>query len=114
MGALLGFASWSGKVNCRRNELAIFDPPMNQTCGQYLSAYQQGFGASTNLLNPNATSDCEVCQVRSGADFLRSLNYNEEYYGWRNVGILVLFSFSSYGLVYLMMKLRTKATKKAT
>ncbi|KAH7089188.1 multidrug resistance protein CDR2 [Paraphoma chrysanthemicola] len=114
MGSLLVFAAWSGEVTCKPSELAVFDPPANQTCGQYLTAYKQGFGAGTNLLNPDAVSNCEVCQVTSGADFLRAFNLNEEYYGWRNAGILVLFSISSYALVFLMMKLRTKATKKAT
>ena len=100
-------------VACKKEELAVFEPAANQTCGQYLSNYQLGMGAGTNLLNPDATSGCEVCQYKSGADYLRALNIKQEYYGWRNVGIVALFAVSSYSLVFLMMKLRTKATKKA-
>ncbi|RAR08086.1 multidrug resistance protein CDR2 [Stemphylium lycopersici] len=113
MSSLLVFTTWSADVQCKENELSIFDPAPNQTCGQYLEVYQQGMGAATNLLNPEATADCRVCQYTTGADFIRTMNIQEEYYGWRNAAIVVLFSISSYALVFLMMKLRTKATKKA-
>lgn len=114
MSSLLVFTSWSATVTCKRDELALFDPPSNQTCGEYLSMYKQGMGVDTNLLNPDARSGCEVCQFADGGGYLRTFNIKEEYYGWRNAGIVVLFCFSSYALVFLMMKLRTKASKKAT
>jgi ABC-type multidrug transport system permease subunit len=114
MSSLLVFNTWSTEVSCKKSELAIFNPPSNQTCGQYLSVYQQGMGAATNLLNPDATLDCRVCPFTDGGDFLKTLNLNEEYYGWRNAAIVVIFVFSSYSLVFLMMKLRTKATKRAS
>jgi hypothetical protein len=34
---------------------------VNETCGDYLSIYQQGMGCGTNLLNPGAMENCEVC-----------------------------------------------------
>lgn len=113
MSSLLMFTTWDKPVRCRPEELSIFDPPANQTCSEYLAAYQQGMGAGTNLLNPDATNRCEVCQYASGADFLRTLNLKAESYGWRNAGIVVAFVAGCYAMVYLMMKLRTKATKKA-
>lgn len=113
MSSLLVFTTWDKTVECTSQELAIFDPPSNQTCGEYLLAYQQGMGSGTNLLNPEATADCRVCQYSDGGAFLRTLNLEEEYYGWRNAGIVVVFVIGIYGLVFLMMKLRTKATKKA-
>jgi ABC-type multidrug transport system permease subunit len=54
-----------------------------------------------------------VCQYTTGADYIRTLNLEEKYFGWRNAGITVIFAFGLYGLVYLLMKLRTKQTKKA-
>lgn len=113
MSSLLVFTTWDKPVECTAQQLAIFDPPANQTCGEYLVAYQQGMGAGTNLLNPEATADCHVCQYSGGAAFLRTLNIEEQSYGWRNAGIVVVFVVGIYGLVFLMMKLRTKATKKA-
>jgi ATP-binding cassette subfamily G (WHITE) protein 2 (SNQ2) len=44
---------------------------------------------------------------------LRTINITEVTTGWRNVGITGIFVVSSYAIVFLMMKLRTKATKKA-
>jgi len=115
MSSLLVFTTWDTPVSCRPSELAIFNPAAGQTCGQYLFSYQSGrMGVGINLLNPDATAGCRVCQYTTGADYLRSLNLAEKYYGWRNAGIVALFSVSSYCLVYLMMKLRTKSTKTAS
>lgn len=106
------FTIWDKPVICKDNELALFDPPAGQTCAQYLSAYQNGMGAASNLLNPNARSACQVCQYTTGADYLHTLNLDDKYFGWRNAGLIVVFVFGIYGIVYLMMKLRTKQTKK--
>ncbi|KAM0207312.1 hypothetical protein ACHAQD_012104 [Fusarium lateritium] len=113
MSSLLVFTTWDKPVHCNGDEFTIFDPAPNQTCGEYLSAYKQGMGAGINLVNPDATSSCRVCQYTEGGDYLKTLNLSEEWYGWRNAGIVVIFAIGFYGLVYLMMKLRTKATKKA-
>ncbi|CAI6039814.1 unnamed protein product [Clonostachys chloroleuca] len=113
MSSLLMFTTWDKPVHCEPDELAVFDPSPNMTCGEYLADYQAGMGSGTNLLNPGAMASCEVCQYSTGEDYLRTLNLNAEYYGWRNAGIVVAFVIGFYGLVYGMMKLRTKATKKA-
>lgn len=113
MGSLLTFNMWGIKVECSESEFARFNPPNGTTCGQYLEGYMQGFGAGANLINPDATSDCRVCQYRSGSDYLRTINLKEYYYGWRDAGIVVIFVLSSYALVYGLMKLRTKGSKKA-
>jgi ATP-binding cassette subfamily G (WHITE) protein 2 (SNQ2) len=114
MGAMLVFTTFDSPVNCRESELAIFNPPPSQSCAQYLSSYSAGvFGMRSNLLNPDATSDCRVCQYRVGSDYLYNLNLKDYFYGWRDSGIVVIFVFSSYALVYGLMKLRTKQTKKA-
>ncbi|THW43914.1 putative Brefeldin A resistance protein [Aureobasidium pullulans] len=113
VGSMLVFTTWDIPVTCKTSELAIFDPPSSQTCIEYLTPYLNGMGAGTNLLNPNATAGCEVCQYRTGADYLATLNLTEKYFGWRDAGIVALFVFSGYGLVYLLMKLRTKKSKTA-
>ncbi|KAK3295231.1 brefeldin A resistance protein [Chaetomium fimeti] len=113
MGSILVFAIWDTDVTCSAGELALFDPAVNGTCGEYLADYLQGMGRGARLLNPDATSRCEVCPYRDGSVYLQALNLNEYYYGWRDAGIVVIFALSSYALVYLMMKLRTKTSKKA-
>ncbi|KAE8388163.1 ABC-2 type transporter-domain-containing protein [Aspergillus alliaceus] len=113
MSSLLVFTTWDKPVHCKPEELAVFDPAPNLTCGEYLTVYQRGAGMATNLLNPDDTLGCRVCQYTEGGDYLRTLNLQGRYYGWRNAGIVVVFVVGIYGLVFLMMKLRTKATKKA-
>jgi hypothetical protein len=66
-----------------------------------------------NLINGDATAGCKVCQYRVGSDYLSTINLTAKYFGWRDAAICVLFALSSYGLVYALMKLRTKASKKA-
>lgn len=113
MGSLLVFDAWDTEVKCSDHEFATFNPPDNLTCGQYLADYMQGVGVRSSLVNPDDTASCHVCQIRSGSDYLATVNLSEYYDGWRNAGIVVIFVISSYALVYLLMKLRTKASKRA-
>lgn len=111
VGSMLTFTIFDAEVTCTEAELAIFDPPSGKTCMEYLNAYLDSSGA--NLLNPADESGCRVCQYTRGSDYLRTINLNDWYYGWRDAAIFVIFVLSSYGLVYLLMKLRTKSSKKA-
>ena len=72
-------------VKCAPNELAIFNPPSGQTCGQYLSSYLKT--APGQLLDPNATSQCQYCPLTTSDQFLSSvsMNYTQR---WRNYGIV--------------------------
>lgn len=112
-GSLLVFSTFDAKVSCTSQEFALFDTPRNQTCAEYLAPYLAGPGARTNLINPNATAGCRVCQYRRGGDYLATMGLGEYSDGWRNTGVVVIFAISSYVMVYLLMKLRTKASKKA-
>jgi ATP-binding cassette subfamily G (WHITE) protein 2 (SNQ2) len=113
MGALLTFTDFDRPVNCAESEFATFNPPSGQTCGEYLAAYLAGPGSRNNLINPDATSACQVCEYSRGSDYLYTLNLKDYYYGWRDAAICVLFAISSYALVFLLMKVRTRASKKA-
>ncbi|KAH7394625.1 ABC transporter [Pyrenochaeta sp. MPI-SDFR-AT-0127] len=113
MGSLLVFADWDWDVQCTEAEFATFNPPSGQSCAQYLDAWMAGPGSRMNLVNPDATADCRVCQFTTGRDYLHTVNLTEYHFGWRDAAICVIFAISSYALVYLLMKLRTKASKKA-
>ena len=113
MGSMLVFGLFDRNVECTDQEYALFSPPNGSTCIEYLGDYMQTIGARMNLVNPDATSDCRVCQYTRGSDYLVTVNLNDYYYGWRDTGIVALFVISSYGLVFGLMKLRTKASKKA-
>ncbi|KAI9146800.1 ABC multidrug transporter atrB [Paramyrothecium foliicola] len=103
MGSMLVFTTFDAPVHCGKDELAVFNTPEGQTCGDYLSDYMQGLGSRSNLLNPTDTQDCKVCQYRTGSDYLFALNLNDYYYGWRDTAIVVLFAISSYSCVYALM-----------
>ncbi|KAM0307410.1 hypothetical protein ACHAPM_000125 [Fusarium culmorum] len=111
MSSMLTFGVWGAEVKCKDKEFARFSPPNGTTCGEYLSEWLTK--VPSNLINPDATDECMVCSYTKGEDYLRTLNIKEYSYGWRNAGITAAFVFTSYALVYILMKLRTKASKKA-
>ncbi|KAM3420040.1 hypothetical protein BST61_g3350 [Cercospora zeina] len=113
MGSMLVFTLFDSEVQCTESQFAMFDTPNGETCARYLSEYLHGPGSRTNLVNPEDTSGCRVCQYTRGSDYLYTLNLKDFSYGWRDAGIVALFAFSSYGLVYVLMKFRTKASKRA-
>lgn len=113
IGSMLVFTTYDTPVQCTEKQFSVFNPPNGSTCGTYLSTYMQTLGSMANLVNPEATSECRVCQYRTGSDYLATVNLKEYYYGWRDAALVALFAISSYAMVYLLMKLRTKATKTA-
>jgi len=115
MDSLLVFTTFDKKVDCAESEYATFNPPSGETCSSYLADFMapKGDGSRTYLRNPDASESGQVCKYRYGSDYLASLNINDYYYGWRDVGIVVIFVIAGYGAVYGLMKLRTKASKKA-
>lgn len=113
MGGMLVFGVWDADVKCSPSEFAVFNPPAGSTCIGYLGQFMETIGSRMNLANPNATEACRVCEYRYGNDYLFTINLKEYYYGWRDIGITTIFALSSYALVYLLMKLRTKASVKA-
>ncbi|KAF9875080.1 ABC multidrug transporter [Colletotrichum karsti] len=108
---LLEPVSWGVEVECQPNELTHIPLPSNSTCGEYISEFLSS-NAGYVVDSANDTS-CAYCPYSTGADYMRTMNINDSSYGWRGVGITALFCVSSYALVFLMMKLRTKTTKTA-
>jgi ABC-type multidrug transport system permease subunit len=114
MGSMLVFSLWGRDIECSQAEFAVFNPPNGLTCGEYLGEYLASpYGALNNLTNPSSISECQVCPLTRGEDYLYTLNLEAYHYGWRDAAIVVIFVLSSYGLVYLLMKLRSKTSKTA-
>ncbi|KAI9730851.1 MAG: GTPase-activating protein [Cirrosporium novae-zelandiae] len=94
-------------VRCAKNELAIFDPPSGQTCGEYLEKYFQ-MGATGNLYNPSASSSCEYCSLSTGAQFLAASRiYASE--AWRNFGLLwayIIFNIVATCFIYYIFRVK--------
>ncbi|KGO74104.1 CDR ABC transporter [Penicillium italicum] len=111
VGGLFGEVIWDVKVKCAPSEFVQFIAPSGQTCGQYMAdflATQPGY-----LADGNSTGTCSFCPYSEGSDYAKTFNLREKYYSWRDTGITALFCLSSYALVFLMMKLRSKKTKSA-
>jgi ATP-binding cassette subfamily G (WHITE) protein 2 (SNQ2) len=111
IGGLLEPVVYDVQVQCRPDELTQIPLPASTTCGEYMSEFLSSNAGY--ITDRNNSSSCEYCAYTTGADYLRTMNINQRYYGWRDVGITALFCISSYALVFGMMKLRSKATKTA-
>ncbi|XEV04742.1 hypothetical protein FSHL1_010029 [Fusarium sambucinum] len=114
IGGLLEPVVWDVKVDCHSEELTHIPLPSNNgtTCGDYMTDFIRE--NSGYVVDPSSTDSCSYCPYTTGADYLGQFKIDEKYFGWRDVGITALFCFSSYALVFLMMKLRTKSTKTAS
>ena len=78
------------EINCAEKELVMLEPPSGQSCGSYLQTFINSSGGY--LTNPDATSGCEYCSVRTTDQFLVS-NFNIHYENrWRNIGVVLAFS----------------------
>lgn len=111
MQGLLTFPIWNEPVKCKPYEYGSVDPPAGQTCGQYFEAFLQRATGYVN--NPDATSNCEYCGYAKGSEYLASMNITRKIDGWKGALITLLFVISSYAFVFLLLKLRSKATKTA-
>ncbi|KAF2210009.1 hypothetical protein CERZMDRAFT_100060 [Cercospora zeae-maydis SCOH1-5] len=73
-------------IVCSKSEINVFQPPANQTCGEYLSEYLKT--ASGVLQNPQATRDY---QYLSGA----GIKYGNR---WRDFGLVWIYILASVGI----------------
>ncbi|KAG5727434.1 Brefeldin A resistance protein [Termitomyces sp. T112] len=105
---LFGQAIGHQELQCSAVEYVQLNPPSGMTCAQYMNNFIALAGGY--LTNPDATSDCNFCSVRSSDQFLAS-NFNIFYsHRWRNIGIMFAFIafniFCTYILTYLF-RIRT-------
>ncbi|KAL4925873.1 ABC-2 type transporter-domain-containing protein [Aspergillus undulatus] len=93
-------------IECASEELSIFNPPPDQSCGDYMSAYLEI--APGRLYNPSATSNCQYCGFTSADQYLASSNifYSER---WRDFGIgWAYIGFNVIGTVALYYVFRVR------
>ncbi|KAL6405431.1 ABC multidrug transporter [Ilyonectria robusta] len=80
---LLTPAVWDRPIECKQDELTQIPLPSSSSCGQYMAEFLRKHGGY--IINPNSTTLCSYCPYETGADYLRTVNINESYYGWRGV-----------------------------
>lgn len=109
VSAVLSTGVANTRVHCAANEILSIVPPAGQTCIEYLGDYLKLLRDSDSegdLLNPNATDSCRLCQQKWTNDFLGQLqiDYADR---WRNIGLLFVYiAFNIFGAIALYWLLR--------
>ncbi|KAF2189385.1 hypothetical protein K469DRAFT_737188 [Zopfia rhizophila CBS 207.26] len=90
IGGIVSTGLSGQQVVCTESETSVFNPPPNQTCGEYMAAYLSQ--ATGTLQNPDATEECRYYSVSSSDQFLAG---SEIYWSerWRNFGIVWAYIF---------------------
>ncbi|KAI8989100.1 pleiotropic drug resistance ABC transporter [Trametes punicea] len=101
--ALLGQALGKMPIQCSPVELVTIQPPLGQTCSQYLNSYISLAGGY--ITNPDATSGCQYCSFSTTDAFLGT-SFNIFYsHHWRDLGIFAAFIcfnvFCIYSFTYI-------------
>ena len=98
-------------IVCSSIELISFNPPSNQTCGQYMSTYLTTLGIGY-LTNDSATANCEYCAAAQTNSYLAQLN-SQYSTRWRNFGIMWAFViFNIFGALALYWYARVPRKQK--
>lgn len=110
VGGMLSTGVANTAVTCSDIEFLTINPPSGQTCGVYLNDFVTA--AKSTLVNPQASSDCQVCLLSTTNQFLEMIGVS---YGqrWRNFGLLWGYIlFNVFGAIFLYWLLRVPKKKK--
>lgn len=114
VGAMAAAMLHGRQVVCTQQELSIFQPPAQQTCGQYLATYLTA--APGSLQNPDATSDCAYCSVQVADTFLNSVGISWDQ-RWRDFGLFwayIVFNIFACVVLYYFFRVRKNSKKSKT
>ena len=110
VGGIAGTMLHARQVECSATETNIFQPPVGQTCSEYLAPYLQQ--ASGKLQNPSARSDCSYCSLSNGDQFLAGVGISWDH-RWRDFGLLWAYiGFNIFGAVVLYYLFRVQSGKE--
>lgn len=107
----LGTALANASATCAKNEYLRFEPPNGSTCGEYMADFIGQRGGF--LMDPDATSSCEFCQLDKTNTFLTGVNIEFDN-RWRNFGLMWVFViFNLAAAVFLYWLARVPKAKKS-
>ncbi|KAG2155262.1 ABC-2 type transporter-domain-containing protein [Suillus bovinus] len=92
---LLGQAVGGQAVICSSTELVSVNPPMGQTCSEYMDPFIKFAGGY--LTNPGAAEGCQYCPYKTTDEYMYSrfnITYSDH---WRNLGII--FAFAAFNMI---------------
>lgn len=96
---LVGIILHDKKVVCKAKEFSYLDPPLGQTCGEYMEPFFKF--ASGYIKNPEATERCAYCTYRVGDEYLKRIGSSYGYL-WRNFGFYWVYIFFNIGAMVLL------------
>ncbi|PWY86648.1 ATP-binding cassette transporter [Aspergillus heteromorphus CBS 117.55] len=108
IGGMLSTGLANAKVTCADIELIEIQPPSNETCGSYLADYIKIAGGA--VYNPEATSNCEFCEMTDSNVYLAELSsyYSER---WRNFGLMWAYiAFNVFAALFLYWFVRVRSS----
>lgn len=106
IGGIAATGLYGESITCSENELSIMEPPLDQTCGEYLREYLTQNGGE--VYNPSATSQCRYCSLSSADQFLSAVGISWTN-RWRNFGIVWAYVvFNCFMALFLYYCLRVE------
>jgi ABC-type multidrug transport system permease subunit len=111
VGGISATALHGRPIHCSDRELSLFDPPVGQTCGQYLHEFL--VAAEGELYNSESSRQCQYCPFRSADQYLaiRNIAWDDR---WRNFGIFwvyVIFNVSGAIVLYYLFRVLPHSRK---
>jgi ATP-binding cassette subfamily G (WHITE) protein 2 (PDR) len=95
---------------CTDNEFQTFFAPQNQSCADYMRDYVSAAGGF--LRDPQATGECQYCQMDSTDQFLQRIHADWDT-RWRDFGLLwVYVAFNVAGAIFFYWLCRVPKGKK--
>ncbi|OJZ80196.1 hypothetical protein ASPFODRAFT_223676 [Aspergillus luchuensis CBS 106.47] len=88
------------KARCSPRDFTLFDPMVNQTCGEYASAFL--ISSPGYISNPDSTSNCSYCPYSTGDDYSATLGYGYST-KWRDFAVFLGFCFTNIACIYVIM-----------
>lgn len=101
------------QVTCAANEYIVFDPPSNQTCGEYLQDYVSAAGGY--VYDEMARSDCQFCPIADTNVFLDSISssYDTRWRDWGIGMVYIAFNIAASLFLYWLVRMpKNKGNKK--
>ncbi|KAH6718951.1 opaque-specific ABC transporter CDR3 [Leptodontidium sp. MPI-SDFR-AT-0119] len=110
VSSLMATSLGQAPVVCTDIEFQTFDLPGNQSCEEYMQSYISQAGGY--VLNPQATDQCQYCQLDNTDQYLSALGVDWDN-RWRDFGILWVYVFVNIAIaIFMYWLVRVPRSKK--
>jgi ATP-binding cassette subfamily G (WHITE) protein 2 (PDR) len=99
ISGMLAVGIANSPVQCSAVELVHMNPPLGQTCGEYLADYIQMAGGYVQ--NPDSTTNCGFCTIADTNQFLAGVESFYRY-RWRNFGIFFCYIAFNVTMIFFL------------